>query len=510
MAYTIEMLDISKDFPGVRANEYITLQVKRGEIHGLLGENGAGKSTLMNILFGLYQPDSGTIKINGEEAVMSSPRKAIDLGIAMIHQHFMLIKPLTVAENIILGEEPSSRLGILNRAEISTKVSELLEQVGFHLDPNALIEDISVGLQQRVEILKALYRHAKILILDEPTAVLTPQEAEELFHTIKKLKDQGVTIIFITHKLREIMAICDRVTVLRHGKVAGMVNTTETSTSALASMMVGREVLFSLEKKEHACEDVVLDIKNLSAVDDRGLPALSGASFCVNAGEIVGVAGVQGNGQSELVEALTGLRAIQDGEITIDGISTVGFSPRAILETGVAHIPEDRLKRGLILSFSIRENMILGLHYTPGFAKFTVLDNKKIDEFSNECITAFEIKLADINSPVSTMSGGNQQKVILARELLGRKPKLIVASQPTRGLDVGVIEYVHQTLLEMREQGEAILLVSTELDEIRALADRAYVLFQGKIMAEVDPKTISDQDISLLMAGLPLEAQKAG
>ncbi len=509
MAYAIEMQHICKEFPGVRANDHITLQVKSGEIHGLLGENGAGKSTLMNILFGLYQPDSGIIKINGEEMVMSSPRTAIDLGIAMIHQHFMLIKPLTVAENIILGEEPSN-LGVLNRAEISSRVSELLEQVGFHLDPNALIEDISVGLQQRVEILKALYRRARILILDEPTAVLTPQEAEELFQTIKNLKDQGVTVIFITHKLREIMAICDRVTVLRQGTDVGVVNKAETSTSALASMMVGREVLFRLEKREQDCGDVVLAVENLSAEDDRGLTALEDVSFCVNAGEIVGIAGVQGNGQTELVEALTGLRDIRNGGITIDDVSTVGYSPRAVFETGVAHIPEDRQKRGLVSSFSIRENMILGLHFTPGFAKFTVLDNEKIEKFSNECIRTFEIKLADINSPVSTMSGGNQQKVILARELLGREPKLIIAAQPTRGLDVGVIEYVHQTLLSMREQGMAVLLVSTELDEIRALADRAYILFQGRMMAEVHPKTISDQDISLLMAGVPLEDGKTG
>ncbi|MFW9917215.1 MAG: ABC transporter ATP-binding protein, partial [Candidatus Thorarchaeota archaeon] len=452
----------------------------------------------------------GTIRINGEEITMNSPRTAIDLGIAMIHQHFMLIKPLTVAENIILGEEPSSHLGVLNRAEISTRVSKLLEQVGFRLDPNTVIEDISVGLQQRVEILKALYRRAKILILDEPTAVLTPQEAEELFQTITNLKDQGVTVIFITHKLREIMAICDRVTVLRHGAVVGVVNKAETSTSALASMMVGREVLFRLKKREQECGDVVLAVENLSAEDDRGLMALDDVSFCVNAGEIVGIAGVQGNGQTELVEALTGLRDVRNGEITIDDVSTAGYSPRAVFEIGVAHIPEDRQKRGLISSFSIRENMILGLHFTPGFAKFTVLDNTKIKKFANECIRTFEIKLADINSPVSTMSGGNQQKVILARELLGREPKLIIAAQPTRGLDVGVIEYVRRTLLSMREQGTAILLVSTELDEIRALADRAYVLFQGKMMAEVDPKTISDQDISLLMAGVSLEDAKAG
>ncbi|MFX0115789.1 MAG: ABC transporter ATP-binding protein [Candidatus Hodarchaeota archaeon] len=505
MAHAIEMIDICKYFPGVQANDHITLQVQDGEIHGLLGENGAGKSTLMNILFGLYQPNSGAIRVKGTEVVMDTPRKAIDLGIAMIHQHFMLIKTLTVAENIILGEEPSNSLKILNNAAIHAEVADLLEQIGFHLDPNALIEDISVGLQQRVEILKALYRKAKILILDEPTAVLTPQEADELFGTIRKLKKQGTTIIFITHKLREIMAICDRVTILRHGKVAGVVNIAETTTPELASLMVGREVLFRLEKVKQECGDVVLEANNLSAVDDRNIQALDGISFCANAGEIVGIAGVQGNGQTELVEVLTGLRDIQDGMVTINGVSTVGFSPREILKTGVAHIPEDRQKRGLITSFSIRENMILGLHYTPGFSKFAILDNERIEEFSNECIKAFEIKLADIGSPISTMSGGNQQKVILARELLGRNPKVIIASQPTRGLDVGVIEYVHQTLLRMREQKKAILLVSTELDEIRALADRAYVMFKGKIMAEVDPKTISDQDISLLMAGITLD-----
>lgn len=505
LAYAIEMIGISKSFPGVQANDHITLRVQSGEIHGLLGENGAGKSTLMNILFGLYQPDSGTIKVDGSEVVMDGPRTAIDHAIAMIHQHFMLVKPLTVAENIILGDEPSNSLKILKSAEISTKVADLLEQVGFQLDPSALIEDISVGLQQRVEILKALYRKARFLILDEPTAVLTPQEANELFEIIRTLKKQGVTIIFITHKLREIKAICDRVTILRQGKVAGVVKAAETTTSEFASLMVGREVLFTLEKMEQECGDAVLVANNLFAVDDRKIQALDGISFCANAGEIVGIAGVQGNGQTELVEVLTGLRDIQAGEITINGALTAGFSPRAILESGVAHIPEDRQKRGLITSFPIRDNMILGLHYTPGFARFTVLDNERINEFANECIEAFDIQLANISSPISTLSGGNQQKVILARELLGRKPKLIIAAQPTRGLDVGVIEYVHQTLLQMRQHGLAILLVSTELDEIRALADRAYVLFKGKIMAEVDPKTISDQDISLLMAGIALD-----
>ena len=374
-----------------------------------------------------------------------------------------------------------------------------------YLDPNALIEDLPVGLQQRVEILKALYRRAKILILDEPTAVLTPQEADELFETIDRLRKQGVTIIFITHKLREIFAICDKVTILRNGKVVGVVDAAEANTSELASMMVGREVLFRLDKKKLPPGDVMLHVEDLSTVDDRGLPALKGVSFSVRAGEIVGIAGVQGNGQSELVEVLTGLRHSQNGKITIDGISTANLSPRAVLETGVAHIPEDRQGRGLILSFSIKENMILGLHHNPIFAKLTVLDNKKVVEFANDCIKAFEIKLTDINSSLSTMSGGNQQKVILARELLGRKPRLIIASQPTRGLDVGVIEYVHQTLLRAKDQGQAILLVSSELEEIRSLADRALVMFRGEIMAEVDPNTISDREISLLMAGISLD-----
>lgn len=505
MATIVEMLDINKYFPGVKANDHISIKIEKGEIHGLLGENGSGKTTLMNILFGLYQPDSGKILVNDLETIMEGPKTAINLGIEMIHQHFMLIKPFTVAENIILGEEPTKYLRALDRELISYRISELIKKVGIKIDPNAVIEDISVGLQQRVEILKALYRKARILILDEPTAVLTPQEANELFVTLGNLKKQGVTIIFITHKLREIMAVCDRVTVLRRGKVVGTEYISNTSVKDLANMMVGREVLFRLEKEKISAGKVILDVKNLSAIDDRGLLAVNNVSFTVRKNEIVGIAGVQGNGQTELVESVTGLRKVSGGEIEIDGLPTTNYSSKKVLDSGVAHIPEDRQGRGLILSFSIKENMILGIHQDKSFSSFTVLNEKKLNSFANDCISNFDIKLADIESPVRVLSGGNQQKVILARELLGREPKVIIAAQPTRGLDVGVIEYVHKTLLQIKAQGQAILLVSPELDEIRTLADRAYVMFQGEIMAEVDPNKISDEKISLLMAGVKLE-----
>lgn len=507
MATVIEMLDISKYFPGVKANDHINIKIEEGEIHGLLGENGSGKTTLMNILFGLSQPDSGKILVDAQEKKIEGPKTAINLGIEMIHQHFMLIKPFTVAENIILGEEPTKYLRVLDREVISHRVSELIETIGFKIDTNAIIEDISVGLQQRVEILKALYRKARILILDEPTAVLTPQEADELFITLRNLKKQGVTIIFITHKLREIMAVCDRVTVLRRGKVVGTVDISSTTVKDLANMMVGREVLFRLEKEKISSGKVILNVKNLSAIDDRGLMAVNNISFSVRKSEIVGIAGVQGNGQTELVEALTGLRRVSGGNIEIDGLPTTNYSSKKVLDSGVAHIPEDRQGRGLILSFSIKENMVLGIHQDKSFSSLTVFNDKKLYSFANDCKSNFDIKLVDIESPVRTLSGGNQQKVILARELLGRKPKLIIAAQPTRGLDVGVIEYVHRTLLQMKAQEQAILLVSTELDEIRALADRTYVMFQGEIMAEVDPNKISDENISLLMAGVELEEE---
>ncbi|MFX1515214.1 MAG: ABC transporter ATP-binding protein [Promethearchaeota archaeon] len=504
MVYAVELLNISKYFPGVRANDDITISIKKGEIHGLLGENGSGKTTLMNVLFGLYQPDSGKIKINGKEEKVEGSRTAINLGIEMIHQHFMLIKPFTVAENIILGEEPTF-MSILNRAEISRRVAELIRQIGFELDIHTLVEDLPVGLQQRVEILKALYRKAEILILDEPTAVLTPQEADELFETLLKLKESGVTIIFITHKLREIMAVCDRVTILRQGKVVKTVNITETTVSELANMMVGREVLFRVEKKEAKLGKKILTIEDLYATDDRGVSVLEDISFTVREGEVVGIAGVQGNGQTELVEVLTGLKRATAGKVEIDESPAMNLTPEEIFNMGVAHIPEDRQGRGLILPFSIRENMILGIHRDPDFTTLTVINDEKIGQFTNKCVKSFEIKLVDLEAPTFTLSGGNQQKIILARELLGRKPKLIIAAQPTRGLDVGAIEYVRKSLLEKRDEGKAILLVSTELDEIRALADRAYVMFKGKIISEVDPQAISDGDISLLMAGIKPE-----
>ncbi|MFX0092669.1 MAG: ABC transporter ATP-binding protein [Candidatus Hodarchaeota archaeon] len=498
----LEMIGICKYFPGVKANDHISIEIQPGEVYGLLGENGAGKSTLMNVLFGLYKPDAGEIRINGQTVQDMSPRKAIDhYGIQMVHQHFMLVETLTVAENIVLGSEPS-KMGYLDRQEIHRKVQDLIDRIGFDVDLNAYIEDLSVGQQQRVEILKTLYRDAKILILDEPTAVLTPSEVEEFFDSIRRLnKEYGLTVIFITHKLREIMAITDRVSVLRQGTLVGTEETAKTTPPDLARMMVGREVLFELEREPVEVCDVVLQCENLSVIDDRGLVALDDVSLQVCKGEIVGIAGVQGNGQGALVEAITGLSPVNSGKVFIGGEETTNFTPKEVADRSVAHIPDDRQRRGLIMTFSVNENLILGLQDYPQFQNYFFLQRDAIEDFAEKARKRFEIKLTSLDAPVSTMSGGNQQKVILGRELLGKKPKLVVASQPTRGLDVGVIQYVHQTLLEMREEA-GIMLVSTELDEIRALADRAYVLFRGKIMAEVNPRTISDQDISLLMAGI--------
>ncbi|HEA47284.1 MAG TPA: ABC transporter ATP-binding protein, partial [bacterium] len=483
----IEMRGITKRFPRVVANDNVDFKVYKSEIHALVGENGAGKSTLMKVLYGLYQKDRGQIFIRGKEIDVSSPSVAIEQGIGMVHQHFMLIPPLTVAENVVLGQEPRKGKIFNDRKKAIKEVGQLSERYGLKVDPKAKVQDLSVGLEQRVEIIKVLYRGAEILILDEPTAVLTPQEVEELFHIMKSLKEEGKTIVFITHKLKEVMEISDRVTVMRDGKTVGVVETKKTTKEGLARMMVGREVLLKVEKKPPQMGRIVLEVKDLEAVNDRGLSALKGVSFKIRAGEILGIAGVEGNGQTELVEVLTGLRRAMKGRITFWNRDITNASPRKILESKIAHIPEDRHKRGLILDYSVENNLILGSHYRPPMTKGLRLNFKKISENALELIKKFDIRPANKEIPVSSLSGGNQQKAIVAREL-SRQPQLLIASQPTRGVDIGAIEFIHRKILEERDKGKAVLLVSAELSEVMSLSDRILVVYEGKIVGEVDPR----------------------
>lgn len=496
----IEMRGITKRFPRVVANDNVDFKVYSGEIHALVGENGAGKSTLMKILYGLYQKDEGQIFIRGREMGIFSPSVAISQGIGMVHQHFMLIPPLTVAENVVLGQEPRKGKVFNDRKKAEKEVRHLSLKYGLRVDPQAKVQDLSVGLEQRVEIIKVLYRGAEILILDEPTAVLTPQEVEELFTIMRSLKEEGKTIIFITHKLKEVMETSDRVTVMRGGKAVGVVETRKTSKEKLAKMMVGREVLLKVEKKPPQLRGVVLEAKDLEAVNDRGLPALRGVSFKIRAGEILGIAGVEGNGQTELVEVLTGLRRLIRGKVTLWDRDTTNASPRKILESRVAHIPEDRHKRGLILDYSIENNLILGNHYRPPIARGARLNFKRISENASELIKRFDIRPADKELPVSSLSGGNQQKAIVAREL-SRQPQLLIASQPTRGVDIGAIEFIHRKILEERDKGKAVLLVSAELSEVMSLSDRILVIYEGKIVGAVDPKKTNETELGLMMAG---------
>jgi simple sugar transport system ATP-binding protein len=497
--HAVEMHHITKRFPGVVANDDITFSVIKGEIHALLGENGAGKTTLMNVLYGLYKQDSGDIFVNGQKVDITCPNDAIGLGIGMIHQHFMLVPPFTVAENVVLGTEPMKGL-FIDREKAENDVREISQRYGLTVDPGAKVQDISVGIEQRVEILKALYRGAEILILDEPTAVLTPQEVEELFKVMRSLKDEGKTIIFITHKLKEPMATCDRITVLRKGKLVGTVHPDKTDISELAQMMVGRKVIFEVEKSPRTPGDAVMKIENLEAYNDRGIKALKGISFVLKKGEILGIAGVEGNGQLELVETLTGLRKASSGKILINGSDMTNNSVRSIIKAGVSHIPEDRQKRGLILDFSLAENLILGSHFLKPFSTDFRMDYNSVFDYGNTLVEAFDIRTTGIQCQAKYLSGGNQQKVIVAREI-GRKPDIIIASQPTRGLDVGAIEYIHQKLVEMREENKAILLISADLDEIRSLSDRIVVIYEGKIVGEKDPRTASEEELGLLMAG---------
>ncbi|AMM92519.1 ABC transporter ATP-binding protein [Peribacillus simplex] len=499
MEHVIEMLNIRKEFPGIIANDNITLQVKKGEIHALLGENGAGKSTLMNVLFGLYQPEQGEIRVNEQIVQITSPNVANDLGIGMVHQHFMLVDPFTVTENIILGKEPS-KYGKVNVKGASEEVRELSERYHLSVDPDAKIADISVGMQQRVEILKTLYRGAEILIFDEPTAVLTPQEIKELITIMKALIKEGKSIILITHKLKEIMEVCDRVTVIRKGKGIGTVNVKDTNPDELASLMVGRDVVFKTDKSLAIPQEVVLEVKNLEVKDSRGVSAVHNLDLSVRAGEIIGIAGVDGNGQSELIEALTGLKKVASGTITLNGKQIQNMKPRKITESGVGHIPEDRHKHGLVLDFSIGENIVLQTYYQEPFSSGGILHSKRIFEKARTIIKEYDVRTPNEYTPARALSGGNQQKAIIGREV-DRNPDLLIAAQPTRGLDVGAIEFIHRRLIEQRDAGKAVLLISFELDEIMNVSDRIAVIYEGEIVAIVDPKETTEQELGLLMAG---------
>ncbi|MEW6232428.1 MAG: ABC transporter ATP-binding protein [Chloroflexota bacterium] len=495
---SVQMLGITKRFPGVLANDHIDFSANAGEIHALLGENGAGKSTLMNILSGLYHPDQGDIHIHGRRVALRSPRDAISLGIGMVHQHFMLVEPHTVAENVTLGlDEPRF---LLNSGQIEQKIAALSEKYGLKVDPEARIWQLSVGEQQRVEIIKMLYRNADILILDEPTAVLTPQEARELFVTLKRMAAEGHTIIFITHKLDEVMAISDRVTVLRKGRVVSTVFTSATNKQELARMMVGREVFFQVTKRPWRGGSAVLRVEAARALSDKGLPALKGVSFEVQEGEILGVAGVAGNGQRELAEAITGLRPLTSGEVYLCDRRITNHNPRQILDQKVSHIPEDRLGMGLIPNLSLSDNLILKGYFAPPLGRGPFLDQKAIDAHCRELISRFEVMAPGPDSSVKLLSGGNLQRLLLAREI-SCCPRLMVAVHPTRGLDVGATEAVHKMVLEQREEGAAILLISEDLDELLSLSDRVAVLYEGEIMGIVPAQGAQVEEIGLMMAG---------
>jgi ABC-type uncharacterized transport system ATPase subunit len=504
--YVIEMLNIRKEFSGFVANDNITLQLKKGEIHALLGENGAGKSTLMNVLFGLYQPEQGQIKVKGKPVKITNPNVANDLGIGMVHQHFMLVDIFTVTENIILGKETTKR-GIIDLKTAEEEVRKISEKYGLAVDPRAKIADISVGMQQRVEILKTLYRGADILIFDEPTAVLTPQEIKELIQIFKTLIKEGKSIILITHKLKEIMEVCDRVTVIRKGKGIATLNVSETNPNELASLMVGRKVEFKTEKKEAKPGKVVLEINGLAVKDARGVEAVKDLDLTVRAGEIVGIAGVDGNGQTELIEAITGLQKAERGTIKINGKEVQNLPPRKITESGLGHIPQDRHKHGLVLNFPIGENMVLQTYYRKPFSRKGILNFKAIYEKARKLISEFDVRTPSEYTLARALSGGNQQKAIIAREV-DRNPDILIAAQPTRGLDVGAIEFIHKRLIEQRDQNKAVLLVSFELDEIMNLSDKIAVIYEGKIIDIVDPKQTTEQELGLLMAGS--KRKKAG
>jgi simple sugar transport system ATP-binding protein len=497
--YVLEVRNITKRFPGVLANDSIDLKIEKGKILAILGENGAGKSTLMNIIYGLYDPDEGQIFLNGEEVSIENPHDAIARGIGMVHQHFMLVPVFTALENIVLGSE-TTRGPTLDLNSARKEVLKISEQYGLPIDPDMLIEDMPVGLQQRVEIIKALYRQADILVLDEPTAVLTPQEADDLFEVMRSLVEIGKSIIFITHKLREVLDVSDSITVIRNGKVVGSTVPAEANTATLAAMMVGREVVLQVEKSEAEAGEVVLEVEDLIVNDERHQVAVDGISFSVRSGEILGIAGVQGNGQTELVEALTGLREIDSGQFSISGQYATVASPRKITEMGCAHIPEDRQRDGLVLGYSIADNLVLNTYYLNPFAKGMVIQQEPILAQAEKLVQNFDIRTPDAVTLAGSLSGGNQQKVIVAREF-SRPVKFLLAAQPTRGLDVGSIEYIHKRLIQKRDEGTAVLLVSTELDEVMQLSDRIAVMYSGKIVDILEADKVTKEIVGLLMAG---------
>ncbi|MFB6222707.1 MAG: ABC transporter ATP-binding protein [Haloarcula sp.] len=501
MEQAVHLDGITKRFPGVVANDDVDLAVEKGTVHALLGENGAGKTTLMNVLYGLYQPTEGTVNVHGEEQQFDSPRDAIDEGVGMIHQHFMLVDPMTVTENITLGNEPRKWLGLtVDREQSRQQVRELSDRYGFDVDPDARIEDVGVGVQQRVEILKALYRGADVLILDEPTAVLTPQEVEDLFRVLEELTDQGKTIIFITHKLGEAMTAADEITVLREGKNVGTVAADDITREELAEMMVGREVLLDLDREPADPGRPVLEVKNLGVEDDRGVRAVDGISLSVHAGEALGIAGVDGNGQSELVEAITGLQLPDEGTITYDGVDRTDDSRRERIEAGLAYIPEDRQERGLVMEYNLVENGLLGSQHTQEYASNGRIDWSSTRDHAETVIEEYDVRPPDADAHAKSLSGGNQQKFVVGREF-ARDPRLVIASHPTRGVDVGSMEFIHDQINELRNADRAVLLISSNLDEVQSLSDRLAVIYEGNIIDVVDPDRVTEEQLGLLMAG---------
>ncbi|WP_426348464.1 ABC transporter ATP-binding protein [Alloiococcus sp. CFN-8] len=499
MENVIEMKNITKLFPGIIANDNVNFQLRKGEIHVLLGENGAGKTTLMNVLYGLYQQEIGDIFVKGKKVNIHSPKEAIALGIGMVHQHFMLVNNFTVAENIVLGMEPKKGL-VTDVKKAISDTNALSEKYGFNIKAEKLIEDMTVGEQQKVEILKALYRGAEILILDEPTAVLTPLEIKDLENILHNMIKEGKSIILITHKLKEVKSMSDRVTIIRRGKVIDVINTHEADVDKLAELMVGRKVKLSVDKKTPKPGKAVLKVDALRVMDNRKLPAVKEVSFEVREGEILAIAGVDGNGQWELIEAITGLRAVDEGRVLLGDKEITGKKPREIIEEGLGHIPEDRHKRGLILKYSLVENSVLGYHYKPPFAKGIIINQDKVRQWCRDLIEGYDIRTPNEDVMASSLSGGNQQKLIIAREV-EKEPVLIIAAQPTRGLDVGAIEYIHKRLVEERDKGRGVLLISLELDEVLSLADRIAVIYDGRIQGELSASEATEQKLGILMAG---------
>jgi len=490
---------ITKRFPGVLADDDVSLDVSSGEVLALLGENGAGKSTLMNVVYGLLASDTGTIRLSGDVVDIKGPRQAIDLGIGMVHQHFMLVEPLTVTENIVLGLEPT-RFGVIDSAAARAEVLDISQRYGLKVDPDARVMDLSVGMQQRVEILKALFRKARILILDEPTAVLTPQEVHELFGIVRQLVTEGLAVVIITHKLDEVMAFADRIVVMRAGRVVGETRPRDTDEAGLAKMMVGREVVLRVTKTDAHPGENVLEIDNLHVMDDRKLEAVRGVSFVVRSGEIVGIAGVSGNGQSEIIEAISGLRRPSAGRVLLRGKDITRSNPASSIEAGVSVVPEDRRRRGLVLEFDLIENITLGDQRRPPLSKWGILDRRAMTSVAKKRIADYDIRTPSETMPAGNLSGGNQQKLVVAREV-GRDPELLIAGQPTRGLDVGAIEFVHKQIISERDRGKGVLLVSMELDEVMSLSDRILVMFEGEIVAEFASGDVTEEQLGYYMTG---------